>query len=95
MPQALEGKIAVITGGSRVIVAAIAKRVRRRTERTWPSRTRKVSTRPRRSSRKSNALAERRSQFSRTLRMPGAAVQTDEDCAKAALAVVPHAPPTK
>ena len=38
---------------------------------------------------------KRRSQFSRTLRMPGAAVQTDEDCAKAALAVVPHAVPTK
>jgi len=43
----------------------------------------------------SQALAERRSQFSRTLRMPGPTVQTDEDRAKAALAVVRHAVPTK
>src|SRR5260370_31025095 len=34
-----------------------------RTERTWPSHTRKVPTRPRRSSRRLNAVAERRSQF--------------------------------
>src|SRR5216683_2938289 len=37
-----------------------------RTERTWPSHTRKVPTRPRRSSRRLNAVAERRSQFRRT-----------------------------
>src|SRR3984893_2261092 len=37
-----------------------------RTERTWPSHTRKVPMRPRRSSRRLNALAERRSQFRRT-----------------------------
>src|SRR5207249_4994308 len=41
-----------------------------RTERTWPSHTRKVPTRPRRSSRRLNALAERRSQFRRTPLMP-------------------------
>src|SRR6266436_4042143 len=41
-----------------------------RTERTWPSRTRKVPTRLRRSSRRLNALAERRSQFRRTPLMP-------------------------
>src|ERR1700732_241081 len=41
-----------------------------RTERTWPSHTRKVPMRPRRSSRRLNALAERRSQFRRTPLMP-------------------------
>src|SRR5258708_24008462 len=41
-----------------------------RTERTWPSHTRKVPMRPRRSSRRLNALAERRSQSRQTPRMP-------------------------
>src|SRR6266481_7060019 len=41
-----------------------------RTERTWPSHTRKVPMRPRQSSRRLNALAERRSQFRRTPQMP-------------------------
>src|SRR5438093_154592 len=41
-----------------------------RTERTWPSHTRKVPPRPRRSSRRLNAPAERRSRFRRTPPMP-------------------------
>src|SRR6202140_2303109 len=41
-----------------------------RTERTWPSPTRKVPMRQRRSSRKLNAQAERQSQFRRTPPMP-------------------------
>src|ERR1700731_2738807 len=61
-----------------------------RTERTWPSHSRKVPMRPRRSSTRLNALAERRSQFRRTpLRYSGpsnvSCVQTrsdraDEEC---------------
>src|SRR5258705_3518071 len=41
-----------------------------RTERTWPSHTPKVQRLPRRSSRRLNALAERRLQFRRTPLMP-------------------------
>src|SRR6058998_2795296 len=41
-----------------------------RTERTWPSHTRKVPTRPPRLLRRLNASAERRSQFRRTPLMP-------------------------
>src|SRR5882672_6858743 len=41
-----------------------------RTERTWPSLTRKAQMRPRLSSRRLNAPAERQSQFRRTPLMP-------------------------
>jgi len=57
MSKKLEGKIALITGGSRGI-GLQSPSVWLRTERTWPSHTRKVPMRLRRSSRRSKALAE-------------------------------------
>src|ERR1700680_2061203 len=55
---------------ARAVLVLQSPSVWQRTERTWPSHTRKVPTRPRRSSRRLNALAERRSQFKQTLLMP-------------------------
>ena len=69
MSQKLEGKIALITGGSRGIGAAIAKRLAADGANVAMTYT-KVPMRPRRSSRRLNALAERRSQFRRTPLMP-------------------------
>jgi NAD(P)-dependent dehydrogenase (short-subunit alcohol dehydrogenase family) len=67
MSKKLEGKIALVTGGSRGIDAAIAKRLAADgAEVAIP--TRKVLTRLHRSSRKLNARAEKASTRSR--RMP-------------------------
>ncbi len=65
MSKRLEGKIALVTGGSRGIGAAIAKRLAAEA-RKWLSHTPKARTRPHRSSRRSNAPAERPSRFRRT-----------------------------
>jgi len=45
VPKKLEGKIALVTDGSRGNGAAIAKRLAR-TEHTWPSRSRRTPARP-------------------------------------------------
>jgi hypothetical protein len=73
MTRKLEGKIALITGGSRGI-GAESLSVWPRTERAWPSHTRRTPARLPPWSKRLNSMVEKLSRSKRTLpmlRIPG------------------------